>query len=92
MNFSFFLSPENYVKRRDDIKNELASYDSSWRVFFYEDLVDNPVGTVSSVLNFTHVLPIKTKLNYQKNRIIRNYDQLKEIEDTATFRQYRQNV
>jgi len=89
VDFSFELTPEQYVTRRDAIQKEYRSYKNDWRVFFYEDIVKNPIGIVNNILGCKNPPLIKTKLNYQKEDIVKNYAQLKQVEEAANFNQYR---
>jgi hypothetical protein len=87
--FKFVFSPGNYVRLRDQIKSELNTYNNNWRVFFYEDLIENPLAVVNNILNCINPPLIKTKLNYRKEDIVENYWELKSIEECANFDQYR---
>jgi len=89
VDFSFELTPEQYITRRDAIQKEYQSYNEEWRVFFYEDIVKNPIGVVNNILGCANPPLTKTKLNYRKEDIVKNYAQLKQIEESANFNQYR---
>jgi hypothetical protein len=83
------IDPEQYVKVRDEIRDELKKYKDSWYVCVYEDLLADPMLEVYKILNCKRAPLSKQKLKYNKKELVSNYDQLKQIEDSATFAQYR---
>ena len=80
-----YVPGEEYIRRRKQIINQLSLSDLKWKIFYYEDLVDNPFKILSFIFNYPYSISGSEKLKYDKKQLIQNYLELVQFETTLNI-------